>query len=190
MVGGSGNGNGNDGRSRRAYAGPWIAAVALVAAWTVAGCAQDPAPAGAPGSAAPTPPSAAPGLSIPPTPTGDDHRPGPKEVLVEVNVSGGLAGVANQLIVRYDGSYTTRSGTGPPRTGRMTPAEVAELRTALEAPAYAAVPARPTGEPVADGFQYVVSYRHRVIVAGDGGRPAALERVFAALPDGGPPTNP
>ncbi|MEU3687080.1 hypothetical protein [Streptomyces narbonensis] len=105
-------------------------------------------------------------------------------------VSGGLAGVRNQLVVHYGGSWTSRSGTKPPRTGQQTPAEAAELRAALEDPAYARVPNRPTGSPVADGFQYLITYRHRLVVAGDGERPAALQRVFAALPEGGPPTSP
>ncbi|MGW7429828.1 hypothetical protein ACWGIN_09760 [Streptomyces sp. NPDC054861] len=168
----------------------------LGAALAVAGCGPDApppradSPTTAPGSDAPTPPSAPPEVSVPPTPTASDHRPGPREVLVEVGVSGGYAGVNNQLIVHYDGGYTTRSGTGPARTGRMTPAQVAELRAALEAPAYAAVPVRPTGKPVFDGFRYVVSHRYRVVVAADGELPAALRRVFDALPDGGPPTTP
>ncbi|WP_395363459.1 hypothetical protein ACHGLA_24905 [Streptomyces sp. YH02] len=127
------------------------------------------------------------GTTAPGTPPADPH---PAEVLVEVVVNGGLAGVRNQLVVHYDGSWTSRSGTKPPRTGRQTPAEAAELRAALEDPAYARVPARPTGGPVFDGFQYYVTYRHRLVVAGDGERPAALRRVFAALPEGGPPTNP
>ncbi|WP_329621199.1 hypothetical protein OG357_12420 [Streptomyces sp. NBC_01255] len=117
-------------------------------------------------------------------------EPQPGEVLVEVVVNGGLAGVRNQLVVHYDGSWTSRSGTKPPRTGQQTPAEVAELRAALEDPAYARVPNRPTGSPIADGFQYFITYRHHLVVSGDGERPPALQRVFAALPEGGPPTNP
>ncbi|MFD3659286.1 hypothetical protein ACFWVF_01580 [Streptomyces sp. NPDC058659] len=122
--------------------------------------------------------------------TAPRDEPQPGEVLVEVVVSGGLAGVRNQLVVHYDGSWTSRSGTKPPRTGQQTPAEAAELRAALEDPAYARVPNRPTGSPIADGFQYVITHRHRLVVSGDGERPPALQRVFAALPDGGPPTSP
>ncbi|MEU7071485.1 hypothetical protein AB0B30_17005 [Streptomyces narbonensis] len=124
------------------------------------------------------------------TATAPTDEPQPGEVLVEVVVNGGLAGVRNQLVVHYDGSWTSRSGTKQPRTGQQTPAEAAELRAALEDPAYAHVPDRPTGSPIADGFQYFVTYRHRLVVSGDGERPAALQRVFAALPDGGPPTSP
>ncbi|WP_328942581.1 hypothetical protein OG259_14095 [Streptomyces sp. NBC_00250] len=139
----------------------------------------DPGTPTSPGTATATPPGT--------TPAAD---PQPGEVLVEVVVSGGLAGVRNQLVVHYDGSWTSRSGTEPPRTGRQTPAEVAELRAALEDPAFARVPEHPTDSPIADGFQYQVTYRGRIVVAGDGERPPALRRVFAALPEGGPPTHP
>ncbi|MEV4949485.1 hypothetical protein [Streptomyces sp. NPDC053755] len=194
------------GTRRRRHAGAWVAAAAMGAALAVSGCGPDrppraatptPAPASgtptspstAPEPSAPPPPTATPEPSAPPPPTAGAHRPGPREVLVELNVSGGYAGVNNRLIVHYDGSHTTRSGTGPPRHGRMTPAEVARLRAALEDPAYAAVPARPTGKPVFDGFRYVVAHRYRVVVADDGAVPAALARVFDALPGGGPPTS-
>ncbi|MFJ3581027.1 hypothetical protein ACIPPS_02155 [Streptomyces sp. NPDC090127] len=176
------------------------AVAVLVPLLAVAGCGDRdgaPAPVATHGESSTRPPTAPTGIvPAPPVPTGtdgtvkNDHEPGPREVLVEVVVNGGLAGVRNQLIVHYDGGYTSRSGTESPRGGRMTGAEVAELRAALEDPAYAKVPARPSGPPVADGFQYVFTHRYRVVVAGDGARPPALQRVFEALPDGGPPTSP
>ncbi|WP_225802618.1 hypothetical protein [Streptomyces sp. NK15101] len=168
--------------------GTWCGSLLLagVLVGGVSGCGPGtpPAPGGPSSASAPAAPSptAAPG-----TPAAD---PQPGEVLVEVVVNGGLAGVRNQLVVHYDGSWTSRSGTKPPRTGRLTPAEAAELRAALEDPAFALVPERPTGRPIPDGFQYYVTYRHRLVVADDGERPPALRRVFAALPEGGPPTNP
>ncbi|MFE5797734.1 hypothetical protein ACFQ8C_34855 [Streptomyces sp. NPDC056503] len=111
-------------------------------------------------------------------------------VLVEVAVSGGYAGVDNRLVVREDGSWTLRSRNKEPRTGRMGADGLAELRAALDDPAYARVPERPGGRPVADGFLYSVTYHDRTVVAGDDERPAALQRVFDALPEGGPPTAP
>lgn len=150
------------------------AAALLAAVVTVTGCGQAPAtPADAPATA---------------SPTAGTREPAPQEVLVEVVVNGGFAGVSNKLVVHYDGTYTTRTGTKAPKSGRMTPAEVAELRAALEDPAYAKVPARPSGSPIADGFTYAVTYAHRLVIAGDGERPPALDRVFKALPEGGPPT--
>ncbi|MFC8588100.1 hypothetical protein ACFUGD_26630 [Streptomyces sp. NPDC057217] len=200
--------------TRRGGRGSRCGAVLLAAvlAGGAAGCGQGsgapPAP-GAPGTTAgpsasgPTTGPSAPGTTTEPgtsgTTTGpgattgpsapkDDPRPG--RVLVQVTVTGGFAGVRNRLVVHRDGAWTVRSGDKPPRTGRQTPAEAAELRAALEDPAFALVPARPTGRPIADGFQYEVVHRHRVVVAGDGERPPALQRVFDALPEGGPPTSP
>ncbi|QGZ50947.1 hypothetical protein GPZ77_23525 [Streptomyces sp. QHH-9511] len=180
----------------RGWTRSWVAAAVLASAVTVAGCdGQEvpPPPAGSStGTAAGTPATTPTGTSPTGTPgeTVKADDPAPDEVLVEVNVDGGIAGVVNQLVVRQDGSYTVRHGTTSSRHGRMTPAQVAELRAALEDPAYAKVPARPTGEPAHDGFRYIVTYKHRLVVATDGGIAPALGRVFAALPEGGPPTGP
>ncbi|MFI8765196.1 hypothetical protein ACN9M0_25115 [Streptomyces sp. R-07] len=172
-------------RVTRTWCGTLLLAGALVAG--VSGCGPGvPSAPGGPRSSTSAPAVPSP-TTDPGTPAAD---PQPGEVLVEVVVNGGLAGVRNQLVVHYDGSWTSRSGTKPPRTGKQTPAEAAELRAALEDPAFALVPERPTGSPVPDGFQYYVTYRHRLVVAGDGERPPALQRVFAALPEGGPPTAP
>ncbi|MEV6326998.1 hypothetical protein [Streptomyces sp. NPDC051909] len=159
------------------YAKRYGAAAVLAAVVVVTGCGQAPAaPPDAPGTSSTAP---------------RDGHPAPQEDLVEVVVSGGFAGVRNKLVVRYDGSWTLRRGTGEPTTGRMTPDHVAALRAALEDPAYAKVPDRPTGSPVADGFEYAVTYAHRLVLTRDGeDRPPALQRVFDALPDGGPPTAP
>ncbi|MFF5974379.1 hypothetical protein ACFY7C_22930 [Streptomyces sp. NPDC012769] len=180
---------------KRYGAGALLASVVALVA--VAGCGQ-----------APTAPDDRPDttMSIPPAPSGpadgtttatataggDGDEPAPQEVLVEVVVNGGLAGVVNKLVVHHDGSYTLRSGTKPAREGRMSAAGAAELRAALEDPAYAKVPARPTGgATVADGFTYYITHAYRLVVARDGeDRPAALQRVLDALPGGGPPTAP
>lgn len=172
--------------SAHRYGVRYGAAAVLAAVVTVTGCNQAPATPTSPPTATATVPPAP--TTAAPTPASTE--PAPQEVLVEVVVNGGFAGVDNKLVVQYDGSYTTRSGTKPPRTGQMTRAEVAELRAALEDPAYAKVPARPTGAPIPDGFQYFITYDHHLVVAGDGERPPALDRVFKALPEGGPPTAP
>ncbi|MFB8407198.1 hypothetical protein [Streptomyces sp. NPDC055912] len=176
---------------RGTWCGTLLLAGVLVAG--TSGCGPEtPAEPGVPpsGTSGPAEPGTTPAPGTPTAPGTSTADPHPAEVLVEVVVNGGLAGVSNKLVVHADGSWTSRSGTEEPRTGRQTPAETARLRAALEDPAYARVPERPTGDPVADGFQYYVTYRHRLVVAGDGERPAALQRVFAALPEGGPPTNP
>ncbi|MFF0436182.1 hypothetical protein ACFYU9_28725 [Streptomyces sp. NPDC004327] len=155
------------------------AAAVLAAAVAVSGCGQAPA----------APPDASPATSG--AATGATREPAPQDVLVEVGVSGGFAGVGNKLVVHYDGAYTVRHGTKPPVPGRLTPAQAAELRAALEDPAYAKVPERSTGDSVRDGFTYEVTYGHRLVVTQDGAaRPPALQRVFDALPGGGPPTAP
>ncbi|WP_282693354.1 hypothetical protein [Streptomyces sp. CC208A] len=156
----------------------WAAVPAVVAALVlgVGGCADADVPPPAGGTSTPG--------------TGATAEPRAGGVLVEVVVNGGFAGVNNQLVVYEDGGWTVRSGTGTPRTGRMTAAGLAELRAALQDPAYARVPDRPTGPTVADGFQYFVTHDHRLVVADDGDRPPALQRVFDALPGGGPPTAP
>ncbi|MFE5912144.1 hypothetical protein ACFQ6B_24090 [Streptomyces wedmorensis] len=181
----------------RGVRGKWCGTLLLAAALAVggtSGCGPgvEPAPGGPPSDVtAPAPPLTDPPATGPTTaPATASPDPRPAEILVEVVVNGGLAGVRNQLVVHYDGTWTIASGTKPPRTGRQTPAEAAELRAALEDPAYARVPDRPTGNPIPDGFQYFVTYRHHLVVADDGDRPPALRRVFAALPEGGPPTGP
>ncbi|MET9953459.1 hypothetical protein ABZ135_18170 [Streptomyces sp. NPDC006339] len=175
-------------------------AAALLAALVVAaGCAQAPAtPDDRPDTTvSPPPPPSGPAdttatATAPATPRGDGDEPAPQEVLVEVVVNGGFAGVRNKLVVHHDGSYRVHTGTRPAREGRMSAAGAAELRAALEDPAYAKVPARPTGgATVADGFTYYVTHAHRLVVTRDGeDRPPALQRVFDALPEGGPPTAP
>lgn len=190
------------GRGRAAW--PGAAAAVVTAGLLAAGCGpQTPPSPDIPPAVPGTPTAGTPGTSGTPTTPGSAPSPTPSsapsaksapradEVLIEVNVSGGLAGVANQLLVYGDGRWTLRQGTRSPRTreGQMKPAELAELRAALDSPAYAAVPARPGGGTVHDGFQYVISHDHRVVVAGDMNRPQALDRVFAALPEGGPPTS-
>ncbi|MFI1939172.1 hypothetical protein ACH44C_18690 [Streptomyces purpureus] len=162
----------------------WGMALVLAVAAGISGCATGDTPP--PPSAAP-PPAASPSTAASPSPaTSPSASPqraaDPDEVLVSVNVSGGFAGVSNELRVHGDGRWTVRTGKGQDRTGRMTGAEVARLRASLEAPAYARVPVRPTGPTVFDGFQYVIAHDHRVVVAADGERPDALRRVFDALP--------
>ncbi|MFB7513991.1 hypothetical protein [Streptomyces sp. NPDC056144] len=124
------------------------------------------------------------------TPATPSTEPQPSAVLVDVAVTGGFAGVRNRLVVHEDGAWTSHSAAKPPRTGRQTPTEAAALRAALEDPALAEVPERPAGTPVADGFTYTLTYRDRVLVTDDRERPPALQRVFDALPEGGPPTAP
>lgn len=103
--------------------------------------------------------------------------------LVHVTVTGGIAGVRNDLLVRDDGTYTTSTKTGPKGSGRMTPAELAELRRALEKADFARLPGEATGSPVADGFTYRIRYAGHTVTTDETMRLPALRDVFAALPD-------
>ncbi|MEU2660314.1 hypothetical protein ABZ615_33975 [Streptomyces sp. NPDC007325] len=191
------------GVERRFGRGPvWGAVPAAVAVLVVgvSGCADADGPGRSDGprdrstasaGATPGPGASTAGSTGTPTAT-EESAAAPRSgaVLVEVVVNGGFAGVTNQLVVHEDGSWTVRSKDKDARSGRMSADGLAELRAALEDPAYARVPGRPSGPPVADGFQYFVTHDHRLVVAGDRDRPAALQRVFDALPEGGPPTAP
>jgi hypothetical protein len=168
-------------RGRARWSGALL--LAVVVAVGVSGCGSE-APSSTGGASSPGPTTTT-GQASPPR-----QEPSGQEVLVEVAVTGGFAGVNNRLVVREDGGWTLHSRTKEPRGGRMTPDEVARLRAALEDPAYDRVPARPTGEPVRDGFQYAVAHHGHRVVATDGAVPPALRRVLDALPEGGPPTSP
>nr|WP_313904672.1 protealysin inhibitor emfourin [Streptomyces sp. SLBN-118] len=102
--------------------------------------------------------------------------------LVQVTVTGGIAGVRNDLLVRDDGTYTTSTKNGHKGSGRMTPAELAELRRALEKADFARLPRKATGSPVADGFIYRITYAGHTVTTDETNRLPALRDVFAALP--------
>lgn len=100
-----------------------------------------------------------------------------------MTVTGGFAGVNDRLVVKADGTYKTYKKTGPGRSGRMTPAELAALRRALEKAEFADLPREATGSPVADGFTYRITYEGHTVTTDDRTRLPALREVFAALPD-------
>ncbi|MEU3921371.1 protealysin inhibitor emfourin [Streptomyces sp. NPDC029004] len=125
-----------------------------------------------------TPAATTPAATTPATTTPAAARP-----LVHVTVTGGIAGVHNDLLVRDDGTYTTSTKTGPKGSGRMTPAELAELRRALEKADFARLPGEATGSPVADGFTYRITYAGHTVTTDETTRLPALRDVFAALPE-------
>lgn len=125
--------------------------------------------------------SSAPTTPAPTTPA--PTTPAAARPLVHVTVTGGIAGVRNDLLVRDDGTYTTSTKTGPKGSGRMTPAELAELRRALEKADFARLPGEATGSPVADGFTYRITYAGHTVTTDETTRLPALRDVFAALPD-------
>ncbi|MFI6641296.1 hypothetical protein [Streptomyces sp. NPDC050504] len=108
--------------------------------------------------------------------------PASRGPLVEVTVTGGFAGIHRVLEVRGDGSYTERRSGEQDRTGRMSPAGLAELRTALAGADFARLPRRATHNPVRDGFSYEIEYGGRKVTTYDEVDSAALRAVIGALP--------
>ncbi|MGI5402856.1 protealysin inhibitor emfourin [Streptomyces sp. CA-135486] len=128
----------------------------------------------------PSPGAASP--SGPPSPSASTS-PVPARTLVEMTVTGGFAGVNDRLVVQNDGTYKTYKKAGPGRSGRMSPAELAALRRALEKADFAHLPREATGSPVADGFTYRITYEGHTVTTDETARLPALREVFAALPD-------
>ncbi|MER5464525.1 protealysin inhibitor emfourin [Streptomyces sp. NPDC002668] len=156
----------------------------LLAAVLTAGCAGGDG-AGSPSPAESAGTSPAPSASAATSTSASasaSANPAPARPLVGVTVTGGIAGVHNTLLVQDDGTYTTSSRTGPARTGRMTPAELAALRQALEKADFAHLPREATGSPIADGFTYRLTYAGHTVTTDDTTRLPALRAVFAALP--------
>ncbi|WP_405998543.1 hypothetical protein [Streptomyces sp. NBC_00829] len=170
------------------------AAGVLLAALLAAGCTPGTSGEEDDGSRAPRPTIASPSPSAPPStsqapggtasPTASAPTPAtPARTLVEMTVTGGIAGVRNRLVVRDDGTYTTSSKAGPGGAGRMTPAELTKLRGALEKADFARLPSESHGSPVADGFTYRITYAGHTVTTDDTARVPALREVFAALPE-------
>ena len=138
-------------------------------------------------SSAPNPPpqtSPPPQPSSPPASSGTaPPPPAAGRQLVAMTVTGGIAGVHNRLVVREDGTYTTTSKTGAERSGRMSPAELAELRGALKRADFARLPSTATGSPVMDGFTYRITHAGHTVTTDDTAEVPRLREVIAALPE-------
>jgi hypothetical protein len=158
---------------------------AIVALLVVAlgGCSAAPGSSGAGSSGKPRPagsatPSGTPGSGESPSP--GTNRPAP-DVLVTYERQGGLAGFEDRLSVRPDGTYEVTHRGGAAATGRLSPAELAGLKSVLEGSKFAEIPVWSASTGVADGFTYRVGYRSREVMAQDGNVPAALQPVIGAL---------
>jgi hypothetical protein len=146
-----------------------LRAIVLVCGLALAGCAAGPGSTSPSGSGSPAG-SATPAVSGTPGTS-------PSGVLVSFRRQGGLMGVDDQLTVQADGSYRV----GPSKTGKLSDAELAELRRVLDQAQIPRLPAVNRTEGVADGNTYTVSYGGHTVVAEDGAVPASLEPVIAAL---------
>ncbi|MGW7413627.1 hypothetical protein [Streptomyces sp. NPDC054863] len=162
-----------------------------------AGTPSAPGSASAPGSTAgssATPsagsPSGAPTDRTPPTPPPPSSDPAPSASvpanaprLVAATVSGGIDGRHRSVLVNDDGSYTVLDRKKPPQTGRMTPAELAELRAALRDSDFAKLPrVSVASPPIADGIATAVIHQGHEVVTDGMKKVPKLDRVIAALP--------
>ncbi|RLL68858.1 hypothetical protein [Streptomyces sp. Z26] len=137
-----------------------------------AGCSGGAPRADSPRSpepSAPRPP--APGPSDPgqrpDAATPSDPAPEPQggaAELVTLHMSGGYAGLDDEIVVRTDGSYTTSGRRGPGRPGSFDGAEVARLRRLLDEAALTRLPARSVDPNLRDNVLYRVTYRDHVVV--------------------------
>ncbi|MFF4369865.1 hypothetical protein [Streptomyces sp. NPDC001594] len=173
-------------RTMRAAA---AAATVLLAAVSLAGCdnggspaAGQPAGATAPAPTAPaTPATTTPATPRPtPPPTADPST----ERLLRVTRSGGFAGRTRTLVVKGDGSWTLLGEQDKDlRKGRLTPAGLEDLRSALREADFARLPRTTKADPpVYDGFTYTFVQGGFEVTADQTALPAALSRVLEALP--------
>ncbi|MFH7593832.1 hypothetical protein WDV06_01825 [Streptomyces racemochromogenes] len=183
----------------RAMRAAGAAAAVLLAAVSLAGCDRDgspggPAPAGATAPASATAsPASSPSATAPqpPATTPAGPRPAPPstaapstERLLRVTRSGGFAGRTRTLLVNGDGSWTLLGEQDKDlRRGRLTPAGLEDLRTALRAADFAHLPRTATAEPpVRDGFTYSFAHGGFEVAADQTVLPRALSKVLEALP--------
>jgi hypothetical protein len=114
------------------------------------------------------------------TPSADPSGSGQRRLLVTYQRTGGIAGFDDRLSVWTDGSYTLTSRHASGSAGTLSPAELAELRRALESVSFASISPN-SSPPIVDGFQHRIEYGSYTVLVADGNIPTALEPVIAAL---------
>src|SRR5436305_9318621 len=113
---------------RRITVGLLLATLALALSACGPGSRSQAAPSGPPESGTPT----APAPSDEPSPSAASPSSAASAVLVQFGRQGGFAGVSDQLTVRQDGGFTlVRTRPAVNRTGRLSAADLAELRQVL-----------------------------------------------------------
>jgi hypothetical protein len=137
-----------------------IALRSLLAVFIVAGCVAGCA-----------------GPSDPPDPSRGSRQ---VEAPVTYQHEGGIAGFSDQLVVRWDGSYTFTGRHRSSGTGMLSPAELSELHRLLASDDFATV-ASYSPLRIADGFTHTIRYGDREVRAGDGNIPAALQPLIDLL---------
>ncbi|MFJ6695539.1 hypothetical protein ACIQM4_05660 [Streptomyces sp. NPDC091272] len=142
-------------------------------------------PSTVPPAPASTPPSAPPSTEVPPSvdPAPSASVPAQTRRLVAATVSGGIDGRHRSVLVNSDGTYTTLDRKKPPRSGRMRPAQLAELRAALAASDFAKLPRVSRADPpVMDGVTTAIIYDGHEVATDGMKKIPKLDRVVAALP--------
>lgn len=105
---------------------------------------------------------------------------GPEQKLVTMTVSGGFAGVRQEVILRGDGTVSAED-KGRPVVRRTSAAQFARLRTLLGDPALADVPAFTIDMGAADRFQYALQFNGRTVITDRSSDQPALDRLIDAL---------
>ncbi|MEV6548811.1 hypothetical protein AB0M57_08865 [Streptomyces sp. NPDC051597] len=150
---------------------------------TADGASKSPTPAPSTTLSA-QPPATSPTPGTSPAGTATATPPARQGQLLRLVVSGGFAGVHNELVVKDDGSYTSTRRDGQKTTGTLTREELAKLREALVDADFAHLPPRPTGRPIADALMYQFTYEGHVVLADDVHQTPGLRAVRARLPVG------
>ncbi|WP_455362293.1 hypothetical protein [Streptomyces sp. SYSU K21746] len=161
----------------------WTTGLPAAAALLLAGCTAGGG--GTPAQATPDLPAASSPAPEPATASATPEpsaTPSEDERLVTVTVTGGIAGRHESVLVNDDGSYTTLTGGKSADAGRLTPAELRALRTALKEADIPHLPRVSTGQPVPDAFVYAIRYEGYEVVTSDPTPPPALRKVLAAVP--------
>ncbi|MFF0156679.1 hypothetical protein ACFYRY_03890 [Streptomyces sp. NPDC005263] len=138
--------------------------------------ADSPSASASASASEPTSPSAAASASA----SASGSRPSPEQKLVTMTVSGGFAGVRQEVILRGDGTVTA-DDKGRPVVHRTSAAQFAKLRTLLGDPALAEVPAFAIDKGAADTFQYALQFNGRTVVTDRSSPQPALDRLIDAL---------
>ncbi|WP_329332348.1 hypothetical protein OG866_05810 [Streptomyces sp. NBC_00663] len=150
-------------------------ALAVVGALAVAGCGAE----GSGGSAADpsrvTVDTATPTPSPTPTPVTSSGQQ-----LVAMNISGGFAGVSQQVVLRGDGTVHARDSSRS-AVRRASGAEFEELRTLLGDPALDEVPDVTVNTGAADLFRYELRFDGRTVTTDRSTRHPALDHLIDAL---------
>lgn len=105
---------------------------------------------------------------------------GPRQKLVVMTVSGGFAGVHQQVTLRGDGTVLTM-GKGEPVQRRVGAARFEQLRLLLGDPALEGVPDFTMNMAANDMFQYTLEFGGRTVMTDRSAGPPALERLINAL---------